>query len=177
MTATTVSITRGRYSNDSVENLSGSPTVIFNRPADLTPYGTADVIGSTSTANHEATRVGSPDTLIWIQSASLLIGDTSIPSGMSSFRLHLWNAAPAAIADNAVFAASSADRAKYCGFVDLASIAAIGGGFLFTFGDYVGRPIRLSTSSFWFNLVTVGGFTPVSGTEYQVRFQCIEVGA
>jgi hypothetical protein len=177
MTATTVSITRGRYSTDAVEGLSGSPTVIFTRPANTTPYGIADVVGSASTANHEATLVGSPGSLIQIQSASLLINNTSVPSGMGNFRLHLWNAAPAAIADNAVFAASAADRAKYCGFVDLASIAAIGGGFLFTSGDYVGRPIRLSTSSFWFNLVTNAAYTPSSGTEYQVRFHGVEVGS
>jgi hypothetical protein len=159
-----------------VTGRSGSPVTTFNRPANTTPYAAGDVIGSATTANHQALNVGLTGSLIQVQSASLIVNNTSVPSGMTSFRLHLWDTAPAAIADNAAFAAAAADRAKYAGFVDLPSIAALGGGFLFTSADYVGRPIRLDTTSIWFNLVTNGAFTPASGTEYRVRFHCVEVG-
>lgn len=84
--------------------------------------------------------------------SSSTINLTSVPSGMTAFRLHVWDSQPTDIADNAVFSAAAADRAKYCGYVDLSSIIAIGGGFLFTFGDYTGRPVRLTSNSFWFNL-------------------------
>lgn len=162
-----------------VDGRSGSPAVTFTRPADTTPYGAADVIGSASTANHEATNAGANGSLIQIISASLMVNLTSVPSGMTTFRLHIWDSQPTAIADNAVFSAAAADRAKYAGWIDLAQISAVGGGFLFTFGDYVGRPIRLSGTSFWFNLAMTGtaGHTPASGTEYRVRFHCAEVGS
>lgn len=162
-----------------VDGRSGSPLVVFTRPADTTPYGSADVIGSASTANHEATNAGANGSLIQIISASLMVNLTSVPSGMTTFRLHIWDSQPTAIADNAVFSAAAADRAKYCGWIDLAQISAVGGGFLFTFGDYVGRPIRLSGTSFWFNLAMTGaaGHNPASGTEYRVRFHCAEVGS
>ena len=160
-----------------VANRSASPVVTFTRPANTTAYTAGDVIGSTDTANHTAPAIGAPGSLIQIQSASLVINNTSVPSGMTTFRLHIWDAAPTAIADNAAFSAAAADRAKYCGSIALAQIAAVGGGFLFTFGDYVGRPVRLKSKDFFFNLVTDGAYTPASGTEYSARFHCLEIGA
>jgi hypothetical protein len=162
-----------------VSGRSGSPAVTFTRPADTTPYGAADVIGSATTANHEAVGAGAAGSLIVIQSASLLVNATSVPSGLTTLRIHAWDSAPTAIADNAVFAAATVDRAKYCGFVDLQTIQAVGGGFLWTHGDYVGRPIRLSGTSFFFNIALTGaaGFTPVSGAEFRARFHCVEVGS
>ena len=155
---------------------SSSPAVLFTRPADTTAYVAADVVGSASTANHEATSAGISGNLMQILSASLIVNLTSVPTGMTTFRLHIWDSAPTAIADNAAFSVATADRAKYCGFIDLAAIQAIGGGFCWTQGDYIGRPLRLSSTSFWFNLVTNEGFTPASETEYQVRFHAVEVG-
>lgn len=156
---------------------SSTPTVTFTRPANTTAYTALDVIGSTDTANHQATSAGVAGSLIQIVGASLTINNTSLPSGMSGFRLHLFDASPAAIADNAAFAAAAAERSKYRGWVDLATPTVIGGGFLFTFGDYIGRPLRLVTTGFFFNLQTISGYTPASGTEYIVRFNCVEVGA
>ncbi|ATW62775.1 hypothetical protein SCBWM1_gp91 [Synechococcus phage S-CBWM1] len=160
-----------------VDGRSGSPVVTFTRPADTTAYAAADVIGSSSTANHEATGAGASGSLIQILSAALTVNLTSVPSGMTTFRLHIWDSQPTAIADNAAFSAAAADRAKYCGYIDMAAIQAIGGGFCWTQGDYIGRPLRLSGTSFWFNLVTNGGFTPASATEYRVRFHAVEVGS
>lgn len=155
---------------------SSSPVVTFTRPADTTAYTANDVIGSTSTAIHGATSAGVAGALIQIQSISLVVNLTAVPSGMTSFRVHLWESSPTAIADNAAFSAAAADRAKYRGFYDLPTIAAVGGGFLWTHADYVGRPIRLTTTGFFFNLQTIGAFTPASETEYSVRFNCVEVG-
>lgn len=160
-----------------IDGRSSTVTVTFNRPADTNGYTALDVIGSGSTANHQATSAGTNGNLMLIQSASLTINNTSIPSGMTTFRLHLWDTAPNSLADNAAFAVAAADRSKYRGFVDLPQIAVVGGGFLYTFVDYVGRPLRLSSTSFWFNIQTIGGYTPASGTEYSVRFNLVEAGA
>jgi hypothetical protein len=162
-----------------VDGRSGSPLVVFTRPANTTAYGAADVIGSASTANHEATSAGANGSLIQILSASLLVNATSPPSGFTTVRIHIWDSAPAAIADNDPFAAAAADRSKYCGFIDMAAIQAIGGGFCWTHGDYIGRPIRLTGTSFFFNIALTGaaGHTPASATEFRARFHTVEIGA
>ena len=158
---------------------SSTPVYTWNRPADTTPYGAADVVGTASSANHQVTAAGQTSSLIQVISAELTINNTSVPTGMTTFRIHLWDSTPTAIADNAVFTVAAADRTKYCGYIDFPSIAAVGGGFLYTFGDYIGRPIRLSSTSFWFNLALSGaaGYTPASETEYSIRFHCVEAGA
>jgi hypothetical protein len=54
-----------------------------------------------------------------IQSISLVFSDSTVPSGMGAFRLHLYSASPTAIADNAAFDLASGERATYMGFIDL----------------------------------------------------------
>ena len=163
----------------SVSGNSASPIVTFTRPANTTPYDASDVIGSDSTANLEATGAGVSNSLIQILSASLIMNATSVPSGFATARIHVWDSAPTAISDNAVFSAAAADRSKYCGYIDMAAIQAIGGGFCWTQGDYVGRSIRLTATSFYFNIALSGasGFTPASASEFSVRFHGVEVGA
>lgn len=158
---------------------SSSSAVTFNRPNDTTTYGATDVIGSATTANHEITNVGLAGSLIQLQSATVIVDRTTLPAGFTTARLHLFTSAPAAIADNAAFAVASADRSKYAGFVDLPAFAVIGSGFLFSTTDYIGRPIRLTSSSLFANLALTGaaGFQPAAQTEYQIRFQAIEIGA
>lgn len=168
----------GNAGRTSVSGRSGSPLITFVRPNDTNSYLAGDVIGSANSANLELPNAGAAGALMQALSASVTINRTSLPTGMTTLRLHLWDAAPAAIADNAPFAAAAADRAKYCGRIELVQPSVIGGGFLYTFGDYVGRPIRLVTSSIWANLVTDAAITgPAAQTEYIVRLNLAEVGA
>jgi hypothetical protein len=162
-----------------VQGNSGSPLITFTRPNDTNNYTAGDVIGDgvSGSANLELPNAGNIGSLMQILSASVTINRTSLPTGMTSLRLHLWESAPAAIADNAPFAAASADRAKYRGSIPLSTPTVIGGGFLFTFADYTGRPFRLTSTSLWANLVTDTAVTSVAAlTEYIVRLSLAEVG-
>lgn len=155
-----------------------TPSIAFNRPNDTNNYTAGDVIGSATTANHEMPLAGAAGSLIQIISASVLLDRTSVPTGMTTLRLHLWDSQPTAIADNAAFAAASADRSRYRGWIDLPAVSVVGGGFVFSFADYVGRPFRLTTTSLWCNLVTIAGVTtPAALTEYTIRMNVVELGA
>lgn len=177
MPATVTTVNRNRYNTDTVRGSGSSPLDIFNRPANTTSYAAGDVIGDTTSANLEIPFAGPAGSLVQILSASVVINRTALPTGMTSLVLHLWDASPAAIADNAPFAAAAADRSKYCGNILLPTPQVVGGGFLFTFADYVGRPIRLVSSSLWANLVTTTAVTSVTAsTEYQIRLHLAEIG-
>ena len=163
----------------------GGPLTI-TRPSNTTAYTAGDVIGvadsgtpaNAGSAVLEFTTVGPTGGWIRIDAVDLSIGRTSLPSGMTSFRLHFYVAAPTAILDNAVFSANSADRTFYRGYVDIPQIEAIGGGFLYRSVDYVGRFIKLAngSTSLWGVLQTNGAFTPDSGTVYTLTIRSIEVG-
>lgn len=158
-------------------------SVTFTRTADTVAYTALDVIGinnagSPGSAIHTlAFNNAPPGALIQIDSASLTINATSLPSGMTGFTLHLYTTSPTAILDNAAFSAAAADRASYLGSIALSTPTLIGGGFLFSFSDYIGRKIRFPSTSLFVVISTVGGFTPASGTEFTLRLVGVDVGA
>lgn len=158
--------------------------VTFTRPADTANYLANDVIGvnaagSPGSAIHTFTSSGIPaGTAIQLDTATLTINRTSLPSGMTSLVLHLYTASPTAILDNAPFGAAAADRALYAGSITFSTPVVVGGGFLYQFQDYVGRKVKLANASqsLYGVLVTTGAFTPASGTEYILRLRGVDLG-
>lgn len=149
----------------------------FQRPNNTTAYAAGDVIGSATTANIELLNAGEAGSIMQVLSASVLINATAVPTGMTSLRLQLFDSAPAAIADNAPFAVPAADRGRYAGSIALPAVAVVGGGFVWSAVDFVGRPVRLLTTSLFCNLITDTAVTAVAAlTEYRIRLHLAEVG-
>lgn len=158
--------------------------VSFARPANTTAYTAADVIGAadTVTAANAGSAVlsfsgaGRLACDVFITTATLQIDLAAVPSGMTSFRLHLYASAPTAILDNAAWALSSAnDKSFYLGYIDLGTPAVIGS-VLFVQTDGINKQLSYlggySPSGgyvgLYGELVTNGGYTPASGTTYTV---------
>ena len=168
-----------------IQGRGSAPQVIFTRPDNTTSYSIADVIGVADTvtpanagsAIHEFVNCGRPGGLDQLLGATCLINRTTVPSGMTTLKLHLLNAAPAAILDNAAFALAAAERSKYLTQIDLPQVAAVGGGFVRSFVDISAeRPIVLETSSLFGLLVTDAAVTGVAAlTEYRLRIFLQEV--
>lgn len=153
-------------------------TVTITRPSNTTAYTAGDVVGDTSgSAIITLSSIGPSGGYVLIQSVSLIFSDTSVPSGMSSFRVHFYSASPTAIADNAVFDLISGERANYAGFIELSTPADFGSS-LYTQLDYAGRMVQLAagSSTLYAELETRGAYTPVSGSTISVRVAAIEVG-
>jgi hypothetical protein len=144
------------------------PTV--TRPANQTPYQGGDVVGGVITFPDMASTIGRD---IFITSADLRIDVSAVPSGMTSFTLHLYKKTPpSALADNAVWKGDAADKAHYLGKLDLGSpaLAGTGGAWLFTQADGNNKQLRLASdeTSLYGYLVTNGGFTPAANSEVYV---------
>ena len=152
--------------------------VTITRPANTTAYTAGDVIGDTGgSAIITLASIGPSGCYVVGQSVRLLIGATSIPTGMAAFRLHFYTASPTAIADNAVFDLVSGEVANYCGFVDLAAVQDLGS-TLYTQTDYCGTAIKLAASSttLYCELETRAGFTPSSATVFNLQVMTLEAG-
>ena len=138
------------------------PTV--TRPANTTAYTAGDVVGGSITFPG----VGPFGGDILVTSAALRINVASIPAGMTSFRLHLYDVTPpSALADNAAWDLPAGDRANYLGYIDLGSPADVGS-TLYVQADQINRQIRLRTADLYGYLVTNGGFTPANNSEIYV---------
>jgi hypothetical protein len=152
--------------------------VTITRPSNTTAYLAGDVVGDTGgSAIITLSNIGPSGGYVLIQSVSLVFSDTSVPSGMGAFRLHLYQASPTAIADNAVFDLVSADRATYMGFVDIA-VPTDFGSSLYTQVDYPGRLVKLASASttLYAELETRGAYTPASASTISVRVATLEAG-
>jgi hypothetical protein len=141
---------------------SGVVQATITRPANTTPYTAGDVLGGAITL---ATGLTSG------QNGMLLSLDlqgqvAAVPSGMTTFRLHLYNVTPpSALADNAVFDLPSGDRTAYLGYVTLTAPVDLGA-TIYAQTDALNRPFDLGASANLFAyLETVGGFTPAGNSE------------
>lgn len=162
---------------DGVRGRKVAGSITFSRPADTTPYTALDVIGSAISAILEIPLGIPAGAEVQLDTLSLTINRTTIPSGMTSVIAHLYTAVPTALADNDPFSSVAADRALYAGSLSLSSVVVIGGGFLYAFSDYGGRKVVLTTNSIFVVLQTAGGYTPASVTEHILRIRGVDLGA
>src|SRR5574343_518028 len=153
--------------------------VTNTRPANTTAYTAGDAIGNSTNAIWTFEGVGNRSQHMLITSVDIRINVTAIPSGMTSFRLHLYTASQgSAYADNAAWDLPSGDRATYAGYIDLGSPADVGS-TLYAQVDQVNKHIKLGGGAdpkLYGYLVTNGGFTPAANSEdYVVTIRGIEL--
>lgn len=134
------------------------------RPADTTAYAAGDVVGQSPAANITFANVlpNAGGTFV-VLGARLRIDVAAIPAGMSGFRVHLYNAAPTAIVDNAVYSLPADDRAKYLGYVTITTTRLLGV-TVWVQDDNLnvtGKLAAGSTSLFGI-LETIAGYTPTA---------------
>ena len=138
-----------------------SAAITVTRPANVTAYTANDVVGGAITF----TSMGPSAGRVIITSAALEYDVAAIPSGMTSYRLYLYNVTPpSATADNGAWDLPSGDRASFLGYIDLGSPADLGS-TLYCETNGVNKQIKLSGTSIFGYLVTNGGFTPAGNSE------------
>lgn len=153
--------TPGTTDSVSVKSQGYSASVSVTRPNDTIAYTAGDVVGAAAAALTFPTMGPSAKEII-ITSAALEVDVTSVPSGMTSFRLYLYNATPpSALADNAPWDLPAGDRASYIGYVDLGSPIDLGS-TLYVQGSGMNFQTKLAGTSLFGYLVTNGAYTPTA---------------
>lgn len=151
-------------------------SVSQTRPNDTTAYTALDVVGASPAANMQFTSIGSvAGGHVIITGISLRIDVASVPSGMTTFRLHLFDAAPTAIADNSAMNLIAADRSKYLGFIEIPTPVDLGD-TCWSRNDNINFKCKLASAStdLYGVLQTVSGFTPSSQTVKTVRISGVQ---
>ena len=140
------------------ESYVSSPTV--TRPNNTTAYTAGQIVGGVITFQNAAQGGGGN---IFVNFVSLLWNLAAVPSGMTSFRLHLYSSSPpSAYADGTTWDIPSGDRASYLGYIDLGTPVDIGSTlFIQTVGSNLTmQQIAAITSYLYGYMVTNGGYTP-----------------
>lgn len=156
----------------------GNPTSTITRPNDTTTaYAAGDVIGGGTTSILTFSNVlPTKGAGFIIMCAWMKIVVSAVPSGMSSFRLHLYNASPTNIADNAAFNLPSADLAKYLGYITFNTPTDLGDS-LFTQSENINfkRKLASTSNTLYGILQTVWGYTPTSACVKTVGLETVGV--
>jgi hypothetical protein len=142
------------------------------RPNDTTPYTAGDVVGAAAT-NRSFASLGSINAgHIVITGAWLKYKAAAIISGMTTWRLHLYNAAPTNIADNAAYSLADADEDKYIGYIEFSALEDLVAN-LWRRVDNLNLKTKHSAASttIYGLLETVGGFTPAANTVVEVGIE------
>lgn len=173
-------------SPDFVGNRVHVATLAFTRPENTTAYDAGDVVGiadsgtpaNAGSAIHLLTWDFAPraGALLMLVKAELVIGLTSVTSGMGNFRGHLYNEAPTAILDNAAFDLTSTDKNKHAGFFDLTTPEDLGSQIKSQAAPFVPFKLLSTSQDFRLLLETRGGYTPASATAYGLRLTFAEIG-
>lgn len=155
-------------------------TVTIMRPPNQTAYTAGDVVGSSSSAVLEFTNIGPYGAAILITSATIECDLTAVPTGMSGFLLTFFSSPPPSqLADNAVFDATVADRPYRIGkqlSIGFPALEVAGSHTLYDGVDGINRQVRLTSTSLWAYLSTVGGYTPAANAEvYSVQLHAVAV--
>lgn len=168
-----ISLLKGIFKKTGSNSFVSSPTV--TRPADTTAYTAGDVVGGVITFTGATPGNGEG---VFVNFASLLWNLAAVPSGMTSFRLHLYSSTPpSAIADNAAWDLQSGDRSAYLGFIDLGTPADVGASvYVQTSGpNLTMQQVFASSTSLFGYMVTAGGYTPGASDSFVPTIRSIGV--
>jgi hypothetical protein len=147
------------------------------RPNNNTPYDALDVVGTNAATNLTFANIAvNAGAEIIITRAELEIDVAAVPSGMTTFRLHLYDAAPTAIVDGGAYNLPSGDRAKYKGWIDFAQPTDIGD-TLYVQEENLSKQLSLAalSTTLYGILQTTSGFTPSAQTVKKVTLHALEV--
>lgn len=133
-------------------------------------YAAQDVIGG---AKDFGTLGPSAGTIL-ITSVQLLVATGTIPSGMTSFALHLYNVTPpSAVANGDAFTLPSGDRATYLGSIALGSPVDLVD-TLYVEQNGVNKQVKLAGTKLFGYLVTTGAYTSAA-VDYTVTIHTVAV--
>jgi hypothetical protein len=127
--------------------------------ATFTPAAASHTNGDVTGGVQEIKHMGTPGARVVIQSASMLIKGGTIET--TAWALHLFDAVPTTIADDAAFDIASADMDLYQGFVTIPQVVDYGAA-LWIESHNIGKMVRLKGTSLWGYLVNGTTLTPAA---------------
>lgn len=144
----------------------------ITRPANVTAYTAGDVLGGAL----DLGVLGPSAAAVMITSVQLEADIAAIPSGQTTWSLHLYSVTPpSGIADNGAWDLPSGDRASYLGQITLTTLVDQGS-TLYMESNGINKQVRLSGTHLFGYLVTVGGFTPNANSEvYKVTVHTVSL--
>ena len=166
-----------RIQGNYVKSQAGSSTISIIRPDNTTAYTAGDVVGPSPAANLEfANIMPEAGQNFYITDAKIEVEKSSVPAGMSTFTLHLFDAAPTAIDDNSAWTLLLADGGKYLGSIQFSIPVDLGTTLVYWLENInIKRKLASGSTSIYGQLVTDAGWTPASEDVINIKLETVGV--
>jgi hypothetical protein len=113
--------------------------------------------------------------VVAVEQVLLEIDIAAVPAGMDGFRLHLYSAAPTAIADNTAYNLVAADRAKYIGYITLNAPVDVGDTLISQTDCAFVAKLAAASTTLYGMLQTLAAYTPSSADVFKLTLITAEV--
>lgn len=133
-----------------------------------------DVVSTAAGAIMTFAGIGSAEDLICIMGSRVKYAVNALPTAHAGYRLHLYNAAPTAIADDAAFNVIAADAAKYIGYIPISTMVDVGDNCI-AIDNNVNFTCKLVGTALYAQLQCIAAETPAASAVYTISLNTVTV--
>lgn len=149
-----------------------SDTITMAAGADA--HDALDVVSTAAGEILEFASLGVAGDLICILGARMTYAVNAVPSASTGYRLHLYNASPTAIADDAPFNVIAADLAKYLGYINISALIDVGDNCI-SVDDNINFTAKLAGTGLYGQLQCIAAETPAANAVYTIQLNTVLV--
>lgn len=149
-----------------------SATITLAAGTDI--HDALDVISTVAGAVLTFAGIGSAEDLVCIMGSRVKYAVNALPTAHAGYRLHLYNAAPTAIADDVAFNVPSTDLAKYIGYIPVSSLVDVGDNCI-SQDNNVNYTCKLAGTSLFGILQCIAAETPAANAVYTISLNTVTV--
>lgn len=163
--------------NIKVKSNAGKSVANITRPNNTTAYLAGQVCGQNPASVLTFENIlPTPGAYFILVSLSLRIEVSSIPSGMTGFKLHLFDSMPTPLVDGAAFNVIAADKDKYLGYVLTDNVEDIGDELYIRMNNigFIDKLAEGSTTLYG-QLSTISGYTPSANAVKVIKTRFVGV--
>ena len=169
--ADTKMLVQGQWVNNTGGKQSSATITLAH---DTAIHGAFDVVSTAAGAVMTFAGLGEAGDLICILGSRVKYAVNALPTAHAGYRLHLYNAAPTAIADNAAFNVIAADIGKYCGYLPISTLVDVGDNCV-SFDNNVNYTVKLVGTGLFGQLQCIAAETPTIDAVYTILLNTVTV--
>jgi len=141
---------------------------------DVAAHHALDVVSTAAGEILEFASLGAANDLICILGARLKYNGSAVPSASTGYRLHLYNASPTAIADDAAFNVPSTDLVKYIGYIPL-SVLVDNGDTCISWDNNINFTAKLTGTGLYGILQCIAAETPAANAVFTILLNTVAI--
>lgn len=164
----------GSVTSATIVNTGKQASATITLDAGVGAHAALDVVSTAAGAVLSFASLGAANDLICILGSRVKYDGAAVPTASTGYRLHLYNASPTAIADNAAFNVPTADLAKYIGYIPI-SVLVDNGDTCISWDNNINFTAKLAGTGLYGILQCMSAETPAASAVFTILLNSVAV--